>query len=232
MSVTSAEQPRLRSISTGILMILGFLIQLLLVALGALYIFVGETELEDTGHLLLWCGLALVYLIFEVCWAYFGLMLYDDDPRLLRRVSSSMPIRVFSTLVSLSASLVGLSAATTMILTRGEPDHLELSELIAVVAMLLSWALFQLSYARIYYSSYYRAKGAEPLRFPGTEHPRFVDFIYFALTNGTSFAASDVAVMTSRMRWTVAGHTTSSFFFNALIIVLTMNTITGGLQGS
>ncbi len=31
--------------------------------------------------------------------------------------------------------------------------------------------------------------------------------------------------MTTRMRWTVLWHTTLGFFFNALIIVLAVNTI-------
>ena len=39
---------------------------------------------------------------------------------------------------------------------------------------------------------------------------------------------SDVQVMTTRMRWTVVWHTTFAFFFNALIIALTMNVISNG----
>jgi uncharacterized membrane protein len=34
-----------------------------------------------------------------------------------------------------------------------------------------------------------------------------------------------VQVMTTRMRWTVVWHTTLSFFLNAMIIVLAVNTI-------
>jgi len=52
-----------------------------------------------------------------------------------------------------------------------------------------------------------------------------VDFVYFSFTVGSSFAASDVTVLSSRTRWTVVWHSVSSFFFNGLIIVLALNTI-------
>ena len=48
----------------------------------------------------------------------------------------------------------------------------------------------------------------------------------FSFTNATAFSVSDVLVTTPRMRWTVIWHTSLSFFFNALIIVLAINTIT------
>ena len=60
---------------------------------------------------------------------------------------------------------------------------------------------------------------------PGTERPRLVDFVYFSFTNGTSFAPSDVSIMTTRMRWTVSWHSLAAFFLNALLIVLVINTI-------
>src|SRR5690606_1165793 len=101
-------------------------------------------------------------------------------------------------------------------------------ELVAVWAMLASWAMFHWGYSRIYYAIYHNRESEKPLLFPATEHPRLTDFVYFSFTNGTSFAPSDVIVTTSRMRWTVVWHTTFRFFFNALIIVLTMNTISGG----
>ena len=44
---------------------------------------------------------------------------------------------------------------------------------------------------------------------------------------GTTFAASDVEVLSTRLRWTVVWHSVLSFFFNGLIIVLALNTITG-----
>ncbi len=208
--------------------LLGVLAQLALVYNGIRYIFVDDGEAAETVRLLIWCVVATVYLGLTVLWLNIDLRLNSDDHALLRRVSSITLIRWFSTLVTFTSSLVGLAAATTIILKRNDPDHLNATDAIAVWAMLASWALFHWGYSRIYYSSYHRREAERPLRFPATKHPRLTDFVYFAFTNGTSFAPSDVSVATSRMRWTVVWHTTMSFFFNALIIVLTMNTIAGG----
>jgi uncharacterized membrane protein len=49
--------------------------------------------------------------------------------------------------------------------------------------------------------------------------------VYFAYTLGTTFAASDVEVRTTRMRWTIVWHSVLSYFFNGLVIVLALNTI-------
>src|SRR5690606_22837454 len=102
-----------------------------------------------------------------------------------------------------------------------------LLEFSASWTMLLSWALFNWGFARIYYSRYHRA-AEPPLLFPGTNEPRLTDFVYFSFTNATTFGTSDIQVVTSRMRWTVIWHTTFAFFFNALIIVLSMNVIAKG----
>lgn len=211
--------------------IVGIVAQLALVAVGANYLFVDEVEEElEIGKLLLWCLLATLYLVCTAIWLSIDLRIRDDDHELQRRVGG--PVMMwFSTVVAFSSSLMGLSAAVTLILMRSNPDHLEVYEMVAIWAMLASWALFQWGYARIYHARFYHAKGKPPLLFPGTERPRIVDFAYFSFTSGTSFSTSDVQVVDTRMRWTVVWHTTMSFFFNALIIVLTMNTITGGLQG-
>ena len=44
---------------------------------------------------------------------------------------------------------------------------------------------------------------------------------------GTSFTPNDVETAPP-IRWTVVWHSVLSFFFNAFIIVLAMNTIMGG----
>lgn len=227
----SRSSSKLRTAVSLAIEITGLLVQLALVYLGVRYLMIDDDELAEHGRLLAWCMIATLYLLCTVIWLNVDLRLHRDDPPLMRKFSASRPTQWLTTLVSLTTSLVGLSAAVTLIFTRGEPDHLAIYELIAVWAMLVSWAMFQWSYARIYYALYHRDSAVKPLQFHGTDEPRIIDFVYFAFTNATSFAPGDVAVTTSRMRWTVVWHTTLSFFFNALIIVLTMNTISGGFQG-
>lgn len=211
--------------------IVGLVAQIVLVVIGVQYILEGDGDEAESGRLLLWCLVGTLYLMGTVLWLNIDLRLRGADHPVLRRFVGGTVIRWFSTLVTFSSSLVGLTAAVTLILMRSDPDHLMLYELAAVWAMLVAWALFHWGYARIYHSRYFRASGEPPLVFPRTEEPRLVDFVYFSYTLGTSFAPSDVAVASTRMRWTVVWHTVFSFFFNALIIVLTMNTISGGLQG-
>ncbi len=214
---------------TIVIEIIGALAQLLLTYAGLRYLFVDDDNLNEHGRLLAWCALATLYLVGTVIWLNIDLRVNDDDHSFMRRTSRHPMVAVFSAIVTFSSSLVGLSAAITVIVgSDTDPDYFDAYELIAVWAMLASWAMFHWGYSRIYYAAYHHREAERPLHFPGTEHPRLIDFVYFAFTNGTSFAPSDVMVATSRMRWTVVWHTTFSFFFNALIIVLTMNTISGG----
>jgi len=119
---------------------------------------------------------------------------------------------------------VGLMAAFEVLILRNDPDWAGWVEPVAVCGMLLSWALYHWGFARIY-DRRYRLAVIPPLIFPGTENPRLADFVYLSFTNATNFSVSDVQVVTTRMRWTIVWHTTTSFFLNALIIVLAFSTI-------
>lgn len=210
---------------------LGLAIQLVLVVIGVAYLFVEDDEVAENARLLSWCLLATVYLSCTALWLNVDLRARPHDAAVVQRMAAAPLLRWFSTVVTFSSSFVGLAAATTLILAADDEEHFVIYDLIAVWAMLASWAMFHWGYARIYYSSYHQRAIERPLRFPGDEDPRLVDFVYFAFTTGTSFATADVSVATTRMRWTVVWHSTFSFFFNALIIVLTMNTISGGFAG-
>lgn len=208
---------------------LGILVQLLLLVIGFIYLDSDEDAITENVLLSTWCLIATLHLAFAVVWLNIDVRVRDHDDELFKRFSAAPVLRWISTAVTFSSSLVGLAAATTLMLGPNEPNHEPIFDLVAVWAMLSSWAMFHWGYARIYHSKYNQRPEERMLRFPGTEHPRLIDFVYFAFTNGTSFAPSDVSVASSRMRWTVVWHTTFSFFFNALIIVLSMNTLSGGL---
>ncbi|MDI6023596.1 DUF1345 domain-containing protein [Leucobacter sp. UT-8R-CII-1-4] len=225
---TRQQRSGSRSI-TVVIEVVGILAQLLLLYVGLIYLFNEETEpLADLVYLFAWCVVATLYLAGTVFWLNIDLRINRDDHRFLRETSRNPLIAWFSTIATFTASLVGLSAAISLVSEASKTDAFHVYELVAVWAMLASWAMFHWGYSRIYYAAYQKYEADQPLHFPGTEQPRLIDFVYFSFTNGTSFSPSDVSVRTSRMRWTVVWHTTFSFFFNALIIVLTMNTISGG----
>jgi len=227
----AARRQRRNNVVTLVIEAVGVITQLLLVYAGVRYLFLSDDFVNENGRLVVWCVLATLYLGGTVFWLNIDLRVNREDHQLMRKTSRHPIVAIFSAIVTFSSSLVGLSAAVTVIVGHGDPDYFNAFELIAVWAMLSSWAMFHWGYSRIYYATYLNREAEKPLVFPGTEHPRLIDFVYFSFTLGTSFAASDVMVSSTRMRWTVVWHSAFSFFFNALIIVLTMNTISGAFQG-
>ena len=206
--------------------VIGLLAQLLLVFLAARIIWADDDSL-DPLRLLVWCLVASLYLGATILWLNVIVRLDQPEPATTRTIIKHPITRVLSTILTFGSSFLGIIVALNLIVSLSKDDRDPLSEFSAVWAMLLSWAMFQWGYARIYYSRYHRSP-TPPLLFPGTEDPRLLDFVYLAFTNATTFAMSDVQVMTTRMRWTVVWHTTFAFFFNALIIALTMNVISNG----
>ncbi len=116
-----------------------------------------------------------------------------------------------STLVALSLELHAKGAA--------------LQELLSVSTIVLVWVfvntLFTLHYAHDFYS---RPGGLE---FPGGEEPDYWDFVYFAFVLGMTFQVSDVQISARALRRTALLHSSLAFFFNVVIIALTVNIIAG-----
>ncbi len=212
-----------------IVRIADLLVQLAMIWLGLSLIFVEDDE-EDDGTLMvallaLWCVVAAVYWIASVIAMSIAVRRpAGRPPTRMDDLDRSPAVAAVTTIATFVTSIVGVVAATTMLLLRHDPEWAGWVEPVAIAAMLLSWALFHWGFARIY-DRRYRRSSVPPLRFPGTESPRLADFVYFSFTNATTFSVSDVQVMTTRMRWTVVWHTTMSFFLNALIIVLAFSTI-------
>ena len=82
-------------------------------------------------------------------------------------------------------------------------------------------------FAQQYAHSFYVKAGQ--LVFPGTEQPDYWDFTYFAVVLSMCCQTSDVAVSSSSMRRLVMLHGVVSFFFNVIIIAITVNVVAGVL---
>ena len=212
-----------------IVRIADLLVQLALSALGIAIVLSDEDETTLVLLLLpLWCLVGGLYWLASVIAVGISVRrARDDAPRWMERVDLHPVVNIISTTTTFVTSVVGLVAATEMLLLRNDPGWAGWVEPVAVFAMLLSWALFHWGFARIY-ERRWRRSATPPLLFPGTETPRLADFVYLSFTNATNFSVSDVQVLTTRMRWTIVWHTTISFFLNALIIVLAFSTIING----
>lgn len=207
----------------------GIVAQVALTVLGVRFIVVDESPDEALVRLSIWCGIGTAYLVGVVIWMNVLARRRTPRPPRVRRGLDAAS-RVIGLITTFCSSLVGVGAAVELIILRNVAEWSGAIEAIAVWAMLVAWGLFHWGYARIYDARYHRVRDGDgpPLEFPRTADPQLVDFVYFAFTNATNFSVSDVKVLTGRMRWTVVWHTTLSFFFNGLIILLAINSLTSG----
>lgn len=90
---------------------------------------------------------------------------------------------------------------------------------------ILGGSLLRLGYAR-HYERLDHLHGPA-ITFPGTSDPAPTGYVYFAMTVGTAFAASDVPVTARRLRWTVAVHSALAFFCNAVVMAVAFKILTG-----
>jgi uncharacterized membrane protein len=203
------------------------LVQLGLIGIGLAIILVEDPD-STLDALALWCLIGGLYWLASVIAVAISVRRSDvAAPAWLGRLDLHPAVAVVSVTATFLASIVGIVAAIEILILRDDPMWAGWVEPVAISAMLLSWALYHWGFARIYHRRF-RVADVAPLVFPGTDAPRIADFVYFSFTNATNFSVSDVQVMTTRMRWTVVWHTVTSFFLNALIIVLAFSTIING----
>lgn len=201
-------------------------VQLLIAVIGILYL----VDDEDFGWLLLWCGLGTIYAFAAIVTLALGVRTSQPERE---RVFAHMPSHWFARLRRVIAftltavpTAIGVTAALQVILAGGDKESGSIVKLVGVWAMLLAWGFLHWGFAQAYAAAGSDAAPAEVFSFPGSTHPSLVDYVYFAYTVGTTFAASDVSVLSTRMRWLVTVQSVLGFFINALIIALSFNTIT------
>src|SRR5579864_945712 len=109
--------------------------------------------------------------------------------------------------------------------------------LLAGGVVVLSWTLIHTVFAVHYAHSYY-GDGPLPgpddaggLLFPGSDQaPDFWDFFYFSLVLGMTCQVSDVQITGKHMRRLASVHGALSFFFNTVILALTINFLVSTFQ--
>jgi uncharacterized membrane protein len=94
------------------------------------------------------------------------------------------------------------------------------------LAWLFSNVIYALHYAHLAYGDdCHECSGFE---FPGTPHPDYWDFVYFAFTCGMAFATSDVQVTNQHVRRVVTVHCLAAFAFNIGVLAFTINVLGSG----
>ena len=105
---------------------------------------------------------------------------------------------------------------------------------LAAGTILLSWffmnTIFALHYAHGYYGDADPSENYKPtggLVFPGKPEPDYWDFLYFSFVVGMTFQVSDVQIEDHTLRRDVLAHGVLAFFFNVIILALTINIVAG-----
>jgi uncharacterized membrane protein len=98
---------------------------------------------------------------------------------------------------------------------------------LACGTLLIAWGFLVMIFAQQYAHDFYLTPGQ--LSFPGTEHPDYWDFTYFAAVLSMCCQTSDVVVTASRIRRLVLLHSVIAFFFNVIIIAITVSVVAGTL---
>jgi uncharacterized membrane protein len=96
-------------------------------------------------------------------------------------------------------------------------------------SILLAWLFVALVFAQEYAHSYYMA--GKGLDFPGKSEPEcepdYWDVTYFSLVLNMTCQTSDVAITTRPMRRLVLLQSVIAFFFNVIILAITVNVVAG-----
>ena len=106
--------------------------------------------------------------------------------------------------------------------------YLILAAATLVISWLVTQVVFAIHYAHLYYAR--TSDGSEPPRsldFPEGGSPDYWDFIYFSTSIGATSQTSDVSIRTKPMRRLVTLHAVVSFFFNTMVLAVTINIAAG-----
>ncbi|MES2893231.1 MAG: DUF1345 domain-containing protein [Bacteroidota bacterium] len=195
-----------------------------LVAFASLY----RQELEPLLFTsILWVAFALTFIISSAV-VFFKLPVSE----IARRANEEDGSRLFVLVVIVLTSLASMFTVLLLIRSGKMQAHRTLTEIMAVMGMMVSWTLvhtmFTFHYAHMFYSNPGDDRaGEKPLSFPGNKKPDYIDFAYFAFVIGMTFQVSDVEITSPLVRRTALAHGLLSFAFNTFIVALTINLIAG-----
>lgn len=192
-----------------------------------------------TRLLLGWDAGVVVFL--AACWSMMG----EATPERLRQRAQQQDegkwaILTLTTAAALSSVFaIGFELSGTKELSA---NRAALRIILAAATIVLSWTFTHTMFALHYAHAYY---GDDPddgsggtvagpalrggLEFPGNETPDYWDFMYFSFVIGMTCQVSDVQVYTQALRRLALAHGVLAFFFNTVILALTINIAAGVL---
>jgi uncharacterized membrane protein len=153
---------------------------------------------------------------------------HRDVKALVAKQDERMPLVLF--MLSLAAVLSLAAIFSQLSVVKDMSSHLRAVHYgLAGITLLGSWFLLGTLFCFHYAHLYYRAPvNARPMQFPDQEqNPDYWDFLYFSFTIAVAVQTSDVAVHTRLMRKLVLAQSVLSFFFNLVVLGLSINIAAG-----
>ena len=136
-----------------------------------------------------------------------------------------------TTMVLTSAIAVFIAIGSQLVLVKdmtglNKVGHIALTGMTVLTSWLFTNSLFAIHYAHDFYLSRELRK-LDIMQFPGTPDPDYWDFLYCALVIGASGQTSDVTFADQRIRRVALLHCSFSFFFNTIVLAMTINIAAG-----
>ena len=180
-----------------------------------------------------WDALALTYIV--ISGAVLGHAANHES--LKRSAAAEDQSQWVILLIVCVASFVSLSAIGTLLSdtkTVTKPiAHLHL--VLGGITVLMSWLMVHMAFAIHYVHRFYGDVDERPdqyqarggMAFPETPEPVFSDFIYYSFVIGMTCQVSDVQITGRGMRRLSTAQGILAFFFNTIILALTVNIAAG-----
>jgi uncharacterized membrane protein len=168
-------------------------------------------------------------------WAYLLSMMWlmtTADEKKVREIAGmqdeSAGLVLFTLVVGVMLSLYAIVSELTR-MEHVPANQIAIRYAFTALTVIGSWLLVGVLYCFHYAHLYYRAGNDQPpLRFPDEDlKPNYWDFLYFSFTIAVAVQTSDVAIASRTMRKLVLGHSVLAFFFNLLILGLSINIAAG-----
>jgi uncharacterized membrane protein len=115
---------------------------------------------------------------------------------------------------------------------------------LSIATIITSWSFVHVIFTEHYAHAFYFSDGPRDgktdereiqkrkgLHFPGQPWPDYLDFLYFSFTIGVANQTADTEIVSRGMRALVLIHSVISYFFNTIILALTINIAASMLGG-
>lgn len=205
------------------------------------YVVLPSTFGETTRALIAWNVAIVAYLVLV------GFMMARSTHETMRRRARVLDEGRHTVLVL--AVIAALSSLAAIVLElhnlKQVPGavvglHIGLS----LATIVTSWSFVHVIFTEHYAHNFYFLDGPldkggddiealkkKGLHFPGQPWPDYVDFLYFSVTIGVANQTADTEIVSRQMRVLVLVHSVISYFFNTIILALTINIAASLLGG-